>query len=68
MLSTPPEGWGARVPADRKNTHHYKGRTWTFDQLVEERKGENLARQIEPEMWRKRHAACRAAIAKLAET
>jgi 3-O-methylgallate 3,4-dioxygenase len=68
MLSTPPEKWGARVPADRKNTHHFKGRTWSFDELVEARKGEHLDQQITPAMWEKRYAACRAAIAQLAAT
>lgn len=67
MLSTPPAGWDQRVPADRRNpAHHYKGRTWTFDQLVAERRAENLAAQITPEMWRRRHAACSAALARLA--
>lgn len=32
MLSTPPEEWGQRVVADKRNKeHHYKGRTWTFE-------------------------------------
>ena len=43
MLSTPPEEWGQRVLADKKNKeHYYKGKTWTYDQLVEARKSENL--------------------------
>jgi 3-O-methylgallate 3,4-dioxygenase len=67
MLSTPPNGWGLRVPADRTNkAHHFKGRTWTFDELVEARKGEKLDRQITQEVWNRRHAECRAAIAELA--
>jgi len=67
MLSTPPEGWGLRVPDDRRTRHHFKGKTWTFDELVKLREPENLARQITPEVWRTRHAACRAAIVKLAQ-
>ncbi len=66
MLSTPPEKWDLRVPDDLRNRHHFKGRTWTFDELVEARKGEGLAEQITLEMWRKRHAACRKAIDELA--
>ena len=63
MLSTPPEEWGQRVLADRKNKeHYYKSKTWTFDQLVEARKGENLGKQIELPVWRERHAACRKAL------
>ncbi len=67
MLSTPPANWDLRVPADRSNpAHHYKGRTWTFDQLVAARTGEGLDRQIEPAVWQRRHAACRKALATLA--
>jgi Catalytic LigB subunit of aromatic ring-opening dioxygenase. len=67
MLSTPPEEWGQRVLADKKNKeHYYKSRTWTFDQLVEARKAENLGKQIELPVWRERHAACRKALGQLA--
>jgi len=66
MLSTPPEKWDLRVPDDLRNRHHYQGRTWTFDELVVARKGENLVAQITLEMWRARHAACRQAIDVLA--
>jgi 3-O-methylgallate 3,4-dioxygenase len=67
MLSTPPEEWGQRVLADKKNKeHYYKSRTWTFDQLVEARKSENLGKQIELPVWRERHAACRKALGQLA--
>src|SRR5262249_19084131 len=68
MLSTPPEQWDARVPADRQNNaHSFRGKTYSFDELVALRAGENLKAQITLERWRARHAACRAAIAKLAE-
>ena len=67
MLSTPPEGWNLRVPDDLRSVHHYKGRTWSFDELVEARRGEGLAEQITVEVWRRRHAACRSAISKMAE-
>ena len=67
MLSTPPEQWDARVPADRQARHHFRGRTFTFDGLVALRAGENLASQITPQRWRERHAACQRAIARLAD-
>ena len=68
MLSTPPEEWGQRVVADKRNKeHHYKGRTWTFEQLVEARKGEGLQKQIELPVWRERHSACRKALGELAK-
>jgi Catalytic LigB subunit of aromatic ring-opening dioxygenase len=68
MLSTPPEEWGQRVVADKRNKeHHYKGKTWTYEQLVEARKGEGLQKQIELPVWRERHAACRKALGELAK-
>ena len=67
MLSAPPEQWDARVPADRMyKEHHYKGRTWTFDQLVKERANEGLDQQITMDVWKKRHAQCRSALDELA--
>ena len=67
MLSTPPEEWGQRATFDRGVRHHFKGRTWSFDELVETRKDGHFEREITPELWRQRHAACRTALAKLAE-
>jgi Catalytic LigB subunit of aromatic ring-opening dioxygenase len=68
MLTTPPHQWGERVKADRKNpAHHFKGKTFGFDELVALRADEGLAAQIEPDVWEKRHAACQAAIAQLAD-
>jgi hypothetical protein len=67
MLSTPPDQWGQRAIFDRGVIHHYKGRTWTFDELLEERKNGFFDREIMPELWRNRHAACRRALDKLAD-
>ena len=67
MLSTPPEEWGQRAVFDRGITHHYKGRTWSFEELVEARKDRHFEREITLDIWRKRHAACRRALAKLAD-
>jgi 3-O-methylgallate 3,4-dioxygenase len=68
MLSTPPDQWDARVPFDRSHkAHPFRGKTYTFDELVELRGSEGLDRQITPEKWRERHAACRAAITRLAD-
>lgn len=67
MLSAPPEQWGARVPADKKNAeHHYKGRTWTYDELVKERANEELGKQITMDVWKSRYAQCRTALDELA--
>jgi 3-O-methylgallate 3,4-dioxygenase len=67
MLSTPPEGWDLRVPDDKRNRHPYRGRFWSFDDLVAERRNERLEDQITLERWRERHRRCRAAIARLAQ-
>jgi len=66
MLSTPPEEWGQRATFDRQATHQYQGRSWSFDELLEARKGRFYDREITPDIWRNRHAACRRALAKLA--
>ena len=67
MLSTPPHQWDLRVPDDLRGTHHYQGRTWSFEELVQLREREHLARQIVPARWEARHAACRSAIAALSD-
>ena len=68
MLSIPPEYWVDRVSADRENPQHFfRGSTYTFDQMVELRSGENLAEQIRPEVCRERHARCQHAIRQLAD-
>lgn len=67
MLSTPPEGWDLRIPDDKRTMQHYRGRTWTFDELIIERQKENLGERITPDVWRRQHAQCRAALKSLAE-
>jgi 3-O-methylgallate 3,4-dioxygenase len=66
MLSTPPEQWVQRANFDRTVKHPWKGKMWSFDELVAARKGDHFERQITPELWRQRHAACRAALKQLA--
>ena len=68
MLVTPPDQWGQRVEADRRNKQHpYRGKTYTFEQLVEMRANDGLEAQITQDVWNKRHAACKAAISRLAD-
>jgi AcrR family transcriptional regulator len=68
MLSIPPEYWVDRVSADRENPRHFfKGKTYTFDQMVELRRGERLADQITPEIAQARHERCQNAIRRLAD-
>jgi 3-O-methylgallate 3,4-dioxygenase len=68
MLVTETEVWGARLPADRANTHAWRNRRWTFDELVAERRGENLSEQITPIAWQERQQRCQLAIERLADT
>ena len=66
QLSTTPEQWMLRVPADRKRKHWFKGREYSFEELVEMRRSENLAEKSSLEARTRNHAACQAAIARVA--
>ena len=68
MLSVPAMYWKDRVAADRTNPKHwYRGKTYTFDQMVELRKSENLAAQITDDVLEERHARCQAGIRRLGD-
>src|ERR1700748_1585290 len=67
LLSSSPEHWDFRTAADRVNLHPYRGKTYTFDQLVELRKDDNLAALNRIEVRRERHARCQQQLDKLAE-
>lgn len=68
MLSIPWEYWGDRVSADRENPRHFfKGKTYTFDQMVELQRSERLADQITPKVCAERHARCQTGIRELAD-
>ena len=68
MLSIPWEYWADRVDADRSNPNHFfKGKTYTFGQMVELQRAERLAEQITPEVCAQRHARCQTAIRELAD-
>jgi OH-DDVA oxygenase len=66
QLNTTPEQWMLRIPADKARKHWYKGRSYSFDELVELRRGEGLAEQSTLDARTKHHADCQTAIAKLA--
>ena len=42
QLNTTPEQWMLRLPADRERKHAYKGKTYSFDELVQLRRDERL--------------------------
>jgi 3-O-methylgallate 3,4-dioxygenase len=67
MLVTDPEVWATRIPADKAAKHPWRRRTWTFDELVEARRDEGLAKQITLEALTARQARSQAAIERLAD-
>ncbi len=67
-LSTTPEEWLLRLPADHaRKDHPFRGRTYDFPALVELRKGENLGALATLEERTRRHDACRAAVERMAD-
>ena len=67
LLATPPEQWGGRVEADRRNPALvYRDGTFKFDELAALRAKENLEQQIELPVKQKRYDACQHAMAEMA--
>lgn len=66
-LSTTPEQWLLRVPADYEYKHHFRNRIYDFKSLVALRAGEGLAEKSSLEARRERHAGCQRAIAAMAD-
>ena len=67
QLSTSPEQWSLRVPADRSRKHWFKGKLYPFEELVEMRRSENLDKRSALDARTRSHAACQKAIARVAE-
>jgi OH-DDVA oxygenase/3-O-methylgallate 3,4-dioxygenase len=66
QLSTTPEQWMLRVPADLKRRHWFKGALYSFDELVQMRRNENLAERSALEARTRHYETCQAAIARVA--
>jgi OH-DDVA oxygenase len=66
QLSTTPEQWMLRVPADRKRKHWFKGTEYPFETLVDMRRSENLAERSSLEARTRNYEACQKAIARVA--
>ncbi len=65
QLSTPPEEWGQRARADRRNPAlAYRGGDYSFDELSRLRNAA-FADELGPELQRERHTRARAAIDEL---
>ncbi|MBC2778903.1 DODA-type extradiol aromatic ring-opening family dioxygenase [Parasphingopyxis marina] len=67
MLVTDTELWGTRIPADKAARHPWRGKLWSFDELVEARKDERLDLQISKAVLDERQARSQAAIETLAD-
>lgn len=66
MLSTPPEKWGLRAEADRRNRQHrFRGGTYDFESLLRAR-GRSFEEEIGFELSRSRYARCQRALDALA--
>lgn len=67
-LSTTPEEWLLRLPADHANkAHWYQTGRYDFDTLVKMRRDEGLAEKSSLAERTRRNAACRAAIDRMAD-
>jgi len=68
MLSVPWKNWTDRVPFDRTNPRHfYKGKTYTFAEMAELHKSDDLASLLTPEIFEARHTRCQNAIRALGD-
>lgn len=67
QLNTTPEQWMLRVPADKARKHWFKGKLYSFDELVALRAAERLGEQATLEMRTRHYLACQTAIDRLAE-
>ena len=66
MLVTTPDQWALRLPDDEQNTHPWRDRTWSYEELVEARQKEGLAQAVEPEEQKARAQRCHDAVEELA--
>lgn len=62
QLNTTPAQWMLRVPADESRKHWYRGKLYSFDELVELRAGEALGRQADEASRTRHYEACQRAI------
>lgn len=69
QLALTPDMWHLRAQADHHNPElWYRGKTYTFPELVEERADAHFERELGPERAQARWDACQAAIARLGRT
>jgi hypothetical protein len=69
QLRLTPDQWWRRVEADKKNPElWYRGKTFTFPELVEERGPAQFQGELNDAKWQTRFDACQQAISHLAST
>jgi 3-O-methylgallate 3,4-dioxygenase len=66
MLVTDTSQWASRLPFDRQSQHSWRGRKWTYDDLLAERAGENLDELTRDEAMQAHADRCHAALDTLA--
>lgn len=68
LLATPPDKWVLRAEWDRQQAqHYYRGRTYSYEQLIELRKTEDFAAQITLPVKTERFQRCQRRISELGQ-
>jgi hypothetical protein len=69
QLAMQPSQWRAYGDRSRtQNQHWFRGKTYSFEELVEARKDEHFEKQLDEEIFSARFDACQRAIAHLADS
>ena len=69
QLALPPDQWWRRADFDKKNPKMwYRGKTYNFPELVEERSASHFEKELSPETAEARFNTCQQSIEKLART
>lgn len=67
MLVTGTEQWAQRLAFDQSVKHAWRGRQWSFDELVAARADENIAAKITKEAMESHNQRCQTALDKLGD-
>jgi hypothetical protein len=68
LLATKPEDWDLRAQDDRRNpAHPFRGKVYSFQELEQLRKAENLSEQIKMDVRRQRDARNQERLAQLSQ-
>lgn len=68
QLNTSPKEWLLRVPADKQRMHWYRGKTYSFDELIKLRSAEKLDEASSAAMRQLRWEACQRGVKELVRT